>query len=280
VDVLRAIDSWGAEHAALAVVDRAGRLHHHGPTTWVTRIASVAKLVTAYAVLVAVEEGSVGLDDPAGPPGATLRHLLSHAAGYGFDGPDPIAAVGVRRIYSNTGIETAARHLEQATGIGAATYLAEAVFEPLGMSRTELRGSPAHGMWSCVEDLLAFVAELRAPRLLTPATVEAAVAVQFPGLPGVLPGVGRFDPLDWGLGFERNFGRTGHWTGTTRSRAAFGHFGGAGTFLWVDPADGTAAVCLTDREFGDWAMTAWPAFHEILLGFFDSGVDRVEPTTR
>ncbi|MFM7536630.1 MAG: serine hydrolase domain-containing protein [Acidimicrobiales bacterium] len=265
MSVLAAVDAWGARHAAVAVYDRAGTLHRHGPTRWVTRIASVAKVLTAHALLVAVEEGSVGLDDPAGPPGATLRHLLSHSAGYGFDGDEPVAAVGARRIYSNTGIERAAAHLEHATGIGFATYLAESVLEPLGMVSTELRGSPAHGLWSCVDDLIRFVDELRAPRLVTAATLADAVAVQFPGLSGILPGVGRFDPLDWGLGVERNFGRAGHWTGTTRSRATFGHFGGSGTFLWVDPDDGTAAVCVTDRDFGEWARTAWPAFHELLL---------------
>jgi CubicO group peptidase (beta-lactamase class C family) len=261
---LELVDTWGAPHAAVAVTGPGGVLGRHGDGRWVTRIASVAKLLTTHAVLVAVEEGTVALDEPAGRPGATVRHLLAHAAGYCFDGPDPVAPVGARRIYSNTGIEVLAAHVERAAGVPFATYLAEAVLVPLGMSATELRGSPAHGLWSCVDDLLAFVAELRSPRLVAADTLAAAVAVQFPGLAGVLPGVGRFDPLDWGLGVERNFGRPGHWTGTTRSRATFGHFGGAGTFLWVDPADGTACVCLTDREFGPWAMAAWPAFHDAL----------------
>ena len=43
--------------------------------------ASVTKLLTGLAALVAVEEGIVDLDEPAGPPGSTLRHLLSHASG-------------------------------------------------------------------------------------------------------------------------------------------------------------------------------------------------------
>ena len=34
------------------------------------------------------------------------------------------------------------------------------------------------------------------------------------------------------------------------SPATFGHFGGAGTFLWVDPVADLALVVLTDREFG------------------------------
>jgi CubicO group peptidase (beta-lactamase class C family) len=89
--------------------------------------------------------------------------------------------------------------------------------------------------------------------------------VAFPGLPGVLPGVGRFDPLDWGLGPELRGDKRPHWTGTTNSAATFGHIGGAGTFLWVDPAIDLALVCLTDRDFGAWALEAWPAFSDAVI---------------
>ena len=37
-----------------------------------------------------------------------------------------------------------------------------------------------------------------------------------------------------------------------------GHFGGSGTFLWVDPELGIACAALTTRDFGDWAKEAWP----------------------
>ena len=84
--------------------------------------------------------------------------------------------------------------------------------------------------------------------------------MQFPGLAGVLPGIGRYDPLDWGLGFELKDAKDGHWSGSHTSPRAFGHFGGSGTFLWVDPEPRIACVCLTDREFGPWAKEAWPAF--------------------
>ena len=45
-----------------------------------------------------------------------------------------------------------------------------------------------------------------------------------------------------------------HWTGSANTPATFGHFGGAGTFLWVDPVATVALVCLTDRDFGPWAL--------------------------
>jgi CubicO group peptidase (beta-lactamase class C family) len=42
------------------------------------------------------------------------------------------------------------------------------------------------------------------------------------------------------------------------SERTFGHFGGSGTFLWVDPDAGIACACLTDRAFDKWALEAWP----------------------
>ena len=45
----------------------------------------------------------------------------------------------------------------------------------------------------------------------------------------------------------------------------FGHFGGAGTFLWVDPVANVALVVLTDREFGPWALEVWPVLSDEVL---------------
>jgi CubicO group peptidase (beta-lactamase class C family) len=176
-----------------------------------------------------------------------------------------LAAPGARRIYSNRGIEEAAAHLQRATGVPFARYLTEAVLEPLGMTDTDLPGSPAHSLRSTLADLARFVAEIQAPRVLAASTVAQMRTTQFPGLRGVLPNVGRFDPLDWGLTFERSFGRPGHWAGTSPSRDSVGHFGGAGTFVWDDPDAGVGAVVLTDREFGPWALDVWPAWCDALL---------------
>lgn len=248
------------------MVRPSGVVATRGDTAHAFRIASVAKLLTAYATLVAVEEGTVDLDQPAGPPGATLAHLLSHAAGYGFDsGAAAVAPPGTRRVYSNRGIEEAAALVASAAAMPFAQYLHEAVLTPLGMGTTELRGSPAFGIWSTTDDLARFALELFSPRLLAGETLTEMRTVQFPGLAGVLPGVGRYDPLDWGLGFERNFGRPKHWAGTRVSPATFGHFGGAGTFLWVDPVAGLAAVVLADREFDEWALAVWPPFCDALV---------------
>ncbi|HEY6793101.1 MAG TPA: serine hydrolase domain-containing protein [Kineosporiaceae bacterium] len=270
---LAAIDTWEVPHPGVRVVTEGGGGAARGLTDVRLRVASVSKLLSTYALLVAVEEGAVELDAPAGPPGATLRHLLAHTAGYGFESDAPVlAAPGTRRIYSNRGIEEAARHLERAAGMPFAGYLAEAVLVPLGMTATDPEGSPAFGLHSTVDDLARFAAEVLAPRLIAPETLAEALSVQFPGLPGVVPGVGRFDPCDWGLGFELTFGRRGHWAGTSLSPGTGGHFGGSGSFLWVDRVHRLAAVCLTGRDFGAWALDAWPPLCDAIVAAFGAHV--------
>jgi CubicO group peptidase (beta-lactamase class C family) len=218
----------------------------------------VTKLATAVAALVAVEEGIVSLEDLAGPPGSTLRHLLSHASGLPFDGSDPVARPGTRRIYSNTGIETAADHVGAAAGMPFADYFESVWGFPLG-------GSPAHGVELPLTTLLEVARELTAPRRIAADTLAEAVTVQFPGLNGIVPGIGRFDPNDWGLGPELKDGKQPHWTGTLTSAATYGHFGGGGGFLWIDPEAGIALCALTDLEFGDWALEAWPRLADAVL---------------
>src|SRR5262249_43427490 len=145
-----------------------------------------------------------------------------------------------------------------------ADYLTEAVVRPLGM-RAELHGSPASGLEGSIADLLVLARELQQPTLVAPETLAEATTVQFPGPAGVLPDFGRVDPNDWGLGFELRDAKSPHWTGTRNSPRTFGHFGGSGTFLWVDPDAGLALACLTDLEFGDWAKEAWPRLSEAVL---------------
>jgi CubicO group peptidase (beta-lactamase class C family) len=268
VQSLRQLDDWPVGNAAAAVVRPNGSIDCMGDQDRPFRIASLAKPITTWACLIAIEEGIVTLDQPVGQPGCTLRHLLSHAGGYGFDGNEPIARPERTRIYSNTGIEMAAQAITEAAGMPFAEYLADAVLGPLGMTATSLRGSPAHGMWSNGADITRFVLEARTPRLISAETANEATSVQFPELNGMVPGVGRYSPCPWGLGFEIRGTKQPHWTGTTNSLATFGHFGGAGTFIWVDPAMGVACLALTDRPFDEWADEAlqlWPAFSDAVL---------------
>ena len=264
VETLRQIDEWGAAHAAAAVVRREGVVSRHGPEEHVFRWASVTKLATALATLVAVEEGVVDLDEPAGPEGSTVRHLLAHASGLPFDAGPPIAPVGRRRIYSNQGFEILAVHIAARAEMPFERYLAEAVFQPLEMT-AELRGSAGADVHGTLADAGALARELLAPKLVAGETLAEATTVEFPGLAGVLPDYGRFDPMDWGLGFELKDGKEGHWSGTLTSPRTFGHFGGSGTFLWVDPDRDLSLVVLTDREFGAWSKTAWPELSDAVV---------------
>jgi CubicO group peptidase (beta-lactamase class C family) len=143
-------------------------------------------------------------------------------------------------------------------------YLSSGVLRPLDMQAV-LRGSPASELFGTLEDVLALARELQRPTLVAAETLAEATSVQFPGLAGVLPDFGRFDPNDWGLGFELRDEKSPHWTGSQNSARTFGHFGGSGTFLWVDPEADLALACVTDLEFGDWSKEAWPKLSDSVL---------------
>jgi CubicO group peptidase (beta-lactamase class C family) len=272
VEALRLVEQWPVAHVSAGVISPDGAVATVGDGAFEYRLASLAKPMTAWAVLVAVEEGTVELDAPPRhvevQEGCTMRHLLAHAGGYPFDGPDPIAGVERTRIYSNTGIEKAADEVAAASGMAFADYLREAVLAPLGMTHTELRGSPAHQVFSTLDDTVRFAAELRRPTLLAPETAADARRAQYVALSGIVPGVGRFTPCPWGLGMEIRGDKSPHWTGRANSARTFGHFGGAGTMLWVDPDADVALVALTDRPFDEWsaeALARWPELSDAVL---------------
>jgi CubicO group peptidase (beta-lactamase class C family) len=264
VEALRQVESWPAETVAVGFVRGGEEAGSHGPREHVFRWASVTKPVTALATLVAAEEGILDLDQAAGPPGSTVRHLLAHASGLPFEGREPIGRPGQRRIYSNSGFEVLAEVVGEAAEMPFAAYLHAAVLGPLELS-AKLRGSPAAGLEGSLDDLVRLAVELQRPRLVAPETLAEATSVQFRGLVGVLPDIGRMEPNDWGLGFELRDEKTPHWTGSRNSPRTFGHFGGTGTFLWADPDAEVALACLTDLQFGPWALEAWPRLADSVL---------------
>lgn len=268
MSALAVIDEWPVSAAAAAVVGPSGVLTSRGDTARSFALASVTKPLVARAAQVAIEEGVVDLDTPAGPEGATIRHLLAHTSGLAMTSAEVLAKPGTRRIYSNVGFSVLAQVIERESGIEFGTYLSEAVFEPLGMSASTLEGGAevaGFGAVSTVADLALFARELLRPTLVSSAMHDAAVAVQFPGLDGVLPGFGAQRPNDWGLGFEIRDSKSPHWTGAANSSQTFGHFGQSGTFLWADPRADLALVVLTDRKFGDWTYPLWPAVSDGVL---------------
>ena len=115
----------------------------YGDTAAQFRLASVTKPLAARAAQVAIEEGVVELDTPAGPPGSTVRHLLAHASGLSMHSAEVMAEPGKRRVYSNYGFQVLAEAIEAGAGIEFGRYLAEAIFEPLGMAASRLDGGAA-----------------------------------------------------------------------------------------------------------------------------------------
>jgi CubicO group peptidase (beta-lactamase class C family) len=128
---------------------------------------SVGKQFTATAVMMLIEEGKVGLDDPltkyfADAPAAwkevTVRELLSHTAGFG-DYPEkfdfrkdwtedeelklvegiPLAyPPGTKWEYSNLGYMTLGVLIHRVTGEFYGDFLQQRIFQPLGMQTARI----------------------------------------------------------------------------------------------------------------------------------------------
>jgi CubicO group peptidase (beta-lactamase class C family) len=262
------IDAWEVPHAAVVVVDADGELAAHGDVDRQLYLASVTKPLTAAAVLLEVAAGRIDLDEPAGPTaeqGATVRHLLGHTAGLGFNEGERTMAPGVRRVYSNWGYEVAAALAAERSGLPFPTLLRESLTGPLGMDRTELRGSPAWDAHGTTRDVARFVRELLAPRVLDTATHHRLMALSFGDVDGVLPGFGRQRPNGWSLGLEVRGTKDPHWSGARLSPETVGHFGRSGSLVWADPVQRLGLASLSGREFDEWARVAWPALNDAVV---------------
>ena len=257
---------------AVGLVTSGGRLAYaHGDLDAPYPLASVSKLISTYAALVAINDGALALTDDAGPEapqGATVEHLLSHSAGYAFEGGDVLAKVGQRRMYTNEGIEQLARVTERAVGVTFTSWVERSVLEPLGMDGVDATGSPAKDYHASLNDLLVLGQEFMHPTLISPDLAQRARTPHLPELAGVLPGYGRHNPNPWGLGAEIKGRKSPHWTGARNSPRTFGHFGQSGSFLWVDPEQaqgGVSAAFLCSAPFGPAHVELWPPMNDLLI---------------
>nr|NLD41270.1 beta-lactamase family protein [Actinomycetales bacterium] len=255
---------------SVVVVNPVDAVATYGDPRVVYPWASVTKLVAKYAILIARDRGLVSLYEPAGPEGSTLRHLLAHASGLPFTKDTPLQPVGRRRVYSNTGINVAAAHIEKAVGMPFAEWMREVVCRPLGMDTAELYGEPSHEMRGSAIDLAEFARAVLNGHLLSPETFVEATTPTWSHLEGVLPGYGRQDRNTWGLGFEIRDRKDPHWTGHNNSARTFGHFGWAGSFLWVDPKVHLAAVFLGSEPFGPTHYAIWPDLSDRILAAYSA----------
>lgn len=247
----------GFPHTALVgVTDLDETFVVQGDPHEVQPLASVTKLLTAWGTLIAIDRGIVGLEDAAGPPGATVHNLLDHTSGLPFEGEEPQRAPGERRIYSNAGFDALAAHVAGAVGADFAEWMQREVTGPLGMAETDVTGRPSAGARASINDLLTFGREVLRPTLLPAELRDRALTVSRPGLRGLVPGYGSFDDNQWGLGFEIK-GEKHHWMGESLHPETAGHFGGQGSFLFVEPTLDIAAAFLSGVTFGEDHKRIW-----------------------
>ncbi|HLQ80526.1 MAG TPA: serine hydrolase domain-containing protein [Brachybacterium sp.] len=258
------LDGFGFEAAAI-VLGPEGERARRGDVGRIRPWRSVTKTLTGFGATLALQEGCADLEDPAGPPGSTLRHLLSHASGYFYESDSTLQAPGLRRHYSNYGIDEAARHVERRLGRDVGDWIREQIAEPLGMDGLEWSGSPSVGAHGALTDLALFAAELLRPTLLEQRWWAEMTGVQFPELVGIMPGFGKQSPNPFGLGIEVRGTKSPHWTGAHNSPATFGHIGMRGTAFWVDPVADLALVVGTSHDFCDAHREVMPRLSDAVL---------------
>lgn len=136
------------------------------------RVASMSKSFTAMAIVQLRDQGKLNLDEPVAKyipelakqqylspdaPPITIRHLLTHAAGFPEDNPwgdrqlaigdssftrmieDGISmsnSPGIAYEYSNLGFAMLGYIIQQVTGMNYGKYITEAILKPLGMNNT------------------------------------------------------------------------------------------------------------------------------------------------
>lgn len=231
-------------------------------------LASVSKPLSAWGALIAVERGLIDLDEAAGPDGSTVLNLLDHTSGLPFEGEQTQAAPGTRRIYSNAGFDALGAHVATAAGLEFSDWMIQEVVRPLGMQDAEVTGRPSAGYRASIADLLIFGREVLRPTLIPADLRDLALMLSRPGLKGVVPGYGSFDDNQWGLGFELKGAKSPHWLGDAFPPETAGHFGGQGSFFFVDRSRDLSAAFLSGVPFGDEHKRIWPPLTEEIVARF------------
>lgn len=157
-------------HRSFGYRDNEGKLSND--TTTLFELASVSKQFTSMVIMMLKEEGKLAYDEtlekyiPGLPyPGITIRHLLTHTSGLPdyqvvMDAhwdkskvagnaeiiqylkqyhPDRLFAPGERYEYSNTGYVLLGSIAEAASGQDFIALCRERIFQPVGMTSTDIR---------------------------------------------------------------------------------------------------------------------------------------------
>jgi CubicO group peptidase (beta-lactamase class C family) len=251
------LDGWPGTPSIVVLSLEGGLVHRiaeAGDLDEVRPWASVSKMVVSLAFGVESDWELHRYDERVGPPGSTVANLLSHSSGLGLEKDDPVIGVGVKRVYSNYGIDLA---VESILGENtAANWLQQRVFRPFGMASATLDGPPSHGVVGSTNDLAKLAVAWLRPDGIAKGTRDRLITPYAPQLDGFVPGFGRFSPCPWGLGPEIQ-GEKHHWMGDWPA-SSFGHFGQSGALILLNADDQIGLVATSSEPFGAWATKLWP----------------------
>jgi CubicO group peptidase (beta-lactamase class C family) len=174
---MKALVDEGALVGAVTLVARNGKVFHLGAVGFQDResrkpmrtdtifdVRSVTKTVTAIAIMILIEEGKLGLNDPiakylptSSSNSITIHHLLTHTSGLPFSRPAEIEDITIKRDrtladvvnlimkqepeftpgtqfrYASSGFAILGRIVEVVSGKPYEQFVKERVFDPLGM---------------------------------------------------------------------------------------------------------------------------------------------------
>ena len=248
---------WPCEHVAVGVTG--GVEATHGEVGRRFEWASVTKLATAVAMLVAAEEGLVDLDEPAGPPGLDVAPSPRPCLGPAVR-PRP-ADLAARRSTACL-LELRLRRRAPGSSSSAPTCRSPSTSRTSGRGRPpSCTAPPARASQGTLADLLVLARELQAPTRLAPETLAEASDGAVPGARRRAarlrpPGAERLGPRRRAARREvapldraRNSHRRRSVTSAAAARSS-------GSIL----SRGSRSPALTDLAFGDWAAEAWPPF--------------------
>jgi len=251
MDATALLGEWAATASILC--GERNPLARFGPCDHVFPWASVSKMAIAALVGVDVQRGECDFNEPLGPEGSSLAHLLSHSSGLGPSRDALGARVGSKRIYSNYGFELIVERL------GGLSVVVENCRSVLGLNSVVSDGTPAGGLVGTLEDLETLAWLWLGNGSLSDAILREMTSAFLPELGGAVPGFGSWQPCPWGLGPQIK-GDNDHWMGSGWPPTTFGHFGQSGSMILIDQSREFAVVALSSRQFGPWAVTTWPGW--------------------
>lgn len=294
-------------------------------------LASVSKLFTATATMMLVERGHIRLDDPINmflkhpsfslpdKSGIRVRHLLTHTSGLPSwlpifrdgEGKDVYlnaiarstmqSTPGTAYLYSDLGAILLGFIVEEVSGQSLDVFLADNLFEPLGMTSTMYNPGPEwqeqvaateiDGTWRGRlingevhdENAAGLGGVAGHAGLFSTARDLAIFGQMFLGL-GRYNGVSVLSPNTvllmmqnhtLGLGVRRGLGfdlksQTFSSAGDLMGGGTFGHLGFTGTSIWIDPSNQLVTILLTNRVHPtrnqNGITRVRPTFHNAVAG--------------